>query len=98
VDLTQHVTALSASVTYWNFLTRFYVYEAIVILVAPMRDVVLWERQVSTREAEAADKLRALNEIRAQMNADERAKLDQLEAMVELQRMNTQAQIAAQSF
>lgn len=40
-------------------------YEAIVLLVAPMRDVVLWKREVAARETEAADKLRALNEFRA---------------------------------
>jgi hypothetical protein len=95
VELAQHVTALDSGVTYWNFLTRFYVYEAIVLLVAPMRDVVRWERQVADREAEAADKLRALNELRAALGAEEQAKLDQLEAMVELRRVNTRATIAA---
>jgi hypothetical protein len=95
VELAQHVTALDSGVTYWNFLTRFYVYEAIALLVAPMRDVVRWERQVADREAEAADKLRALNELRAALGAEEQAKLDQLEAMVELRRVNTRATIAA---
>jgi hypothetical protein len=98
VELAQHVTAWSDGVTYWNFLTRFYVYEAIVILVAPMRDVVQWERTVAAREAEAADKLRALNELRAALGAEEQAKLDALEAMVELRRVNTQVEIAATSF
>jgi hypothetical protein len=94
VELAQHVTALGDGVTYWNFLSRFYVYGAIVILVAPMRDVVLWERDVAAREVEAADKLRALNELRARMGEDERARLDRLEAMVELRRANTKAGIA----
>ena len=76
VELTQHVTWWGESVTYWNFLTRFYVYEAIVLLVAPMRDAVIWEREVAAREAEAADKLRALNELRAELGAEEQAKLD----------------------
>lgn len=98
VDLAQHVTSWSDGVTYWNFLTRFYVYEAIVILVAPMRDAVIWEREVAAREAEAADRLRALNELRAALGAEEQAKLDQLEAMVELRRVNTQAQIAVTTF
>lgn len=98
VELAQHVTAWSEAVTYWNFLTRFYVYEAIVLLVAPMRDVVQWERTVAAREAEAADKLRALNELRAALGAEEQAKLDSLEAMVELRRVNSQAEIAVTTF
>jgi hypothetical protein len=98
VELAQHVTSWAAGVTYWNFLTRFYVYEAIVLLVAPMRDVVMWERDVAAREAEAADKLRALNELRAALGAEEQAKLAQLEAMVELRRVSTQAEIAVSSF
>jgi hypothetical protein len=98
VELTQHVTALGDGVTYWNFLSRFYVYGAIVILVAPMRDVVLWERDVAAREVEAADKLRALNELRARMGEDERTRLDRLEAMVELRRANAKAEIATAGF
>lgn len=98
VEIAQHITAWEESVTYWNFLSRFYVYEAIVLLVAPMRDVVLRERELAAREAEAADKLRALNEIRDSLPEEERTKLEQLEAMVELRRSNTQAQIAAARF
>ena len=98
VEVAQHVTTLDSSVTYWNALTRFYVYEAIVILVAPLRDVVIWEREVAEREAEAADKLRALNELRAALGAEEQAKLDRLQAMVELRRVNTEAQIAVTAF
>jgi hypothetical protein len=98
VEVAQHVTTLDSSVTYWNALTRFYVYEAIVILVAPLRDVVIWERQVAEREAEAADKLRALNELRAALGAEEQAKLDRLQAMVELRRVNTETQIALTAF
>jgi hypothetical protein len=98
VEISQHVTNWSQAVTYWNFLTRFYVYEAIVLLVAPMRDVVQWERTVASREAEAADKLRALNELRAALGAEEQAKLDSLEAMVELRRVNSQAEIAVTTF
>jgi hypothetical protein len=94
VELAHRVTSWDSSLTYLNFLTRFYVYEAIVILVAPMRDVVRWERDVADREAEAADKLRALNELRAALGAEEAAQLDRLEAMVDLRRANTQAEIA----
>ncbi|HEY7756029.1 MAG TPA: hypothetical protein VID69_07375 [Actinomycetota bacterium] len=98
VELFQHVTAWDAGVTYWNFLTRFYVYEAIVLLVAPMRDVVMWERDVAAREAEAADKLRALNALRAELGREERAKLEHLEAMVELRRATTEAELSVTTF
>jgi hypothetical protein len=94
VELAQHVTALDSSVTYLNWLTRFYVYEAIVLLVAPLRDVVSWEREVAAREAEAADKLRALNELRAAIEAEDGGQLARLEAMVEFQHAMTRAEIA----
>ena len=94
VELAQHVTAFDNSVTYLNWLTRFYVYEAIVLLVAPLRDVVAWEREVAAREAEAADKLRALNELRAAIEADDGGQLARLEAMVEFQHAMTRAEIA----
>jgi hypothetical protein len=98
VDLAQDVTTWASGVTYWNWLSRFYVYEAIVLLVAPMRDVVIWEREVAARETEAADKLRALNELRAALNEEEQAKLDRLQAMVELRRVNSKAEIAVAGF
>ena len=94
VELVQHVTTFDSSVTYLNWLTRFYVYEAIVLLVAPLRDVVAWEREVAAREAEAADKLRALNELRAAIEAEDGGQLARLEAMVEFQHAMTRAEIA----
>lgn len=93
VELAQHVTAFDNSVTYLNWLTRFYMYEAIVLLVAPLRDVVAWEREVAAREAEAADKLRALNELRAAIEAEDGGQLARLEAMVEFQHAMTRAEI-----
>jgi hypothetical protein len=98
VELAQHVTSIGDGVTYWNFLSRFYVYEAIVLLVAPMRDVVLWERDVAAREAETADQLRALKRLRRSLGAEERAKLDGLMARVEMRRVSTQAEIAVTTF
>lgn len=94
VELAQHVTSLDSGVTYWNWLTRFYVYEAVALLIAPMRDVVAWEREVASREAEAADKLRALNELRSAIEAEDGGQLARLEAMVEYRRAMTQAEIA----
>lgn len=98
VELAHRVTTWGSALTYWNFLTRFYVFEAIVILVAPMRDVVRWERDVAAREAEAADRLRALNELRAALGAEEAAQLERLEALVELRRASSEAEIAVSSF
>jgi len=83
VELGTGVTFWAQAVTYWNWLSRFYVYEAIVILVAPMRDAVRWEREVADREAEAAEKLRALNELRAALELEADGELARLEAMVE---------------
>lgn len=64
VEVATGVTTLEGRVTYFNALTRFYVFEAVSLLVAPMRDVVLWERELAEREAAAAEQLRALSELR----------------------------------
>ncbi len=64
VEVATGVTTLESRVTYINALTRFYVFEAVSLLVAPMRDVVLWERELAEREAAAAEQLRALSELR----------------------------------
>jgi len=66
-----------------------------VILVAPMRDVVHWEREVAEREAEAAEKLRALNELRAALEQEADGQLERLEAMVEFRTAMTRAEMAA---
>lgn len=71
VELGTGVTTFESAVTYWNFLTRFYMFEAVSLLVAPMRDVVLWERDVAEREAADAERLRALTELRAAMEYGE---------------------------
>ena len=93
VELVHHVTVWDSPLTYWNWLTRFYVFEAVVLLVAPMRDVVLWEREVAAREVEAAEKLRALNELRSALEADADGQLGRLEAMVEFRRALTCSEI-----
>jgi len=64
VELGTGVTTITSRVPYINALTRFYVFEAVSLLVAPMRDVVLWERELAEREAAAAEQLRALSELR----------------------------------
>lgn len=64
VELGTGVTTLTSRFPYVNALTRFYVFEAVSLLVAPMRDVVLWERELAEREAAAAEQLRAVSELR----------------------------------
>jgi len=95
VDLGTGVTHVEQAVTYWNWLTRFYVYEAVVILIGPMRDVVRWEREVAAREAEAAEKLRALNELRAALESDEEGRVTKVETVYELLQAKTRAEIEA---
>ena len=63
-EVATHVTGIASSVTYWNFLSRFFLYEAVVLLIAPMRDVLVWERELADKEAATADELRALIELR----------------------------------
>lgn len=64
VEVFQHTTTAASSVTYWNALTRFYAFSAIVLLIAPMRQAMVMQRQLAEKEAEAAAQLRALNELR----------------------------------
>jgi K+-sensing histidine kinase KdpD len=94
VELAQRLTAFDQAVTYWNWITRFYVFEAIVVLVGPLRDVVLRERELAAREAEAAEKLRAVNALRAALSEEEDAKYRHLEAMVDLHLAKFEAEIA----
>lgn len=72
-QVVNHVTSLDSSVTYWNGITRFYAYALVVMLIAPMREAVLFERDTAEKEAAAAEQLRALMELR---DAAERATWD----------------------
>ena len=63
-EVVNHVTTVQSAVTYWNALTRFYAYAAVVLLVWPMRAALLYERGAAEKQAEAADQLRALMELR----------------------------------
>ena len=60
----------------------------------PMRDVVLWEREVAAREVEVADRLRNVNALRASLEVEGEAHLGRLEAMVEVREAATQAEIS----
>jgi K+-sensing histidine kinase KdpD len=69
-EVATHVTAIASSVTYWNFLTRFFIFEAVVLLVAPMRDALVWQRELAAKESAAAAELRALIELRETLMHD----------------------------
>jgi hypothetical protein len=64
VEVFQGVTSLESSVIYWNALGRFGEFSAVVLLVAPMREAMVLQSQLAEREAEAAEQLRAMEELR----------------------------------
>jgi K+-sensing histidine kinase KdpD len=63
-EVFNHVTTLQSQVPYWNTLTRFYAFMAVVLLIGPMRDAMVWQRELASRESEAAEHLRTLAELR----------------------------------
>jgi hypothetical protein len=81
VELRTGTTSFAEAVTYLNLLSRFYVYEAVVILVAPMRDIVRWEREIAAREVEAAEDLRVLQELREALALEAEGPHARLEAL-----------------
>ena len=77
-EVATHVTSIASSVTYWNFLSRFFIFEAVVLLIAPMRDVLVWERELAAKEAGTAEELRALIELRdTLMHSDDAFPIEQ---------------------
>jgi K+-sensing histidine kinase KdpD len=69
-EVANHVISLDSSIAYWNTLTRFYAFMVVVLLVAPMRDALLAERGLAAKEKDAAEQLRALNELETLSHAD----------------------------
>jgi len=63
-EVFNHVTSLQSQVPYWNALTRFYAFMAVVLLIGPMRDAMVWQRELASKESEAAEHLRTLAELR----------------------------------
>ena len=70
-EVARGVQSLESPVTYWSALTRFYIFMAVVLMVGPVRDALVAQRELAAREREAADRereaaeqLRALNELR----------------------------------
>jgi K+-sensing histidine kinase KdpD len=90
-EVATHVTAIASSVTEWNFLTRFFIFEAVVLLVSPMRDVLSWQRELAAKESANAAELRALIELRETLMhsgpespfADAQGGMDELDRLVE---------------
>jgi hypothetical protein len=64
VEVFQRVTSVDALVTYWNGLTRFLGYAAVALLIAPLREAMVLQRQLAEREAEAVDQMRVMEELR----------------------------------
>jgi hypothetical protein len=64
VEVINHVTEIDSPVTYLNALTKFYAFAAVALLVWPMRTALLYERRSAENEAEVAEELRALLELR----------------------------------
>ena len=62
-DVYQGNAVLTESVTYVNVLTRFYGYAVIVLLIAPMREAMVMQRELAENESEAAEQLRAMQEL-----------------------------------
>ena len=94
VEVAQAVSSLDAAATYLNALTRFYIFEALVVLVGPMRDVVLWEREVAAREVAVADKLRNVEALRASIEVEGDAHLAHLEAIIDVREAAAHAEIS----
>ena len=69
VEVIQRLTSAAESVTYWNALTRFYAFVAVCLVVAPMREALIRQRELAEHEAAAAERLRALEELRQAMSS-----------------------------
>jgi K+-sensing histidine kinase KdpD len=67
VEVAQGITSSSQSITYWNSLTRFYAFVAVCLVIAPMREALIRQRELAEHEAAAAERLRALEELRQAM-------------------------------
>jgi signal transduction histidine kinase len=63
-EIASHAVRLGSGVMYTNLITRFLVFELVSLLIAPMRSALLGQRRLAQREAEAAERLRALNGLK----------------------------------
>jgi two-component system sensor histidine kinase KdpD len=63
-EIAHDTVRFNSGVMYTNFLTRFLIFEAVSLMIAPMRSALLRQRGLARREAEAAERLRALNGLK----------------------------------
>jgi signal transduction histidine kinase len=63
-EIAHHTVRFNSGVMYTNFFTRFLIFEAVSLMIAPMRSALLRQRGLARREAEAAERLRALNGLK----------------------------------
>ena len=83
-EIARGVTTLDNPVTYWSAITRFYVFMAVVLLIGPLRDALVSQRAIAEKEAEAADQLRALNELREALQHQDMPDAGEVAALSEL--------------
>jgi K+-sensing histidine kinase KdpD len=83
-EVANHVTTLESTLPYWNAITRFYAFMAVCLLIAPMRDALVWQRELAAREAETIDQLRAMDELRTALDHGDLPGQDELTALTEL--------------
>jgi K+-sensing histidine kinase KdpD len=69
VEVIRGVSEPLAGATYWTTLSRFYAFVAVCLVIAPMREALIQQRDLAEREAAVAERLRALNELREAMSS-----------------------------
>ncbi len=63
-DLISDLYSVSSFVPYWNSLLRFGLLSVVAGLLAALRSVLQQQRELATEEGKAAEKLRAMNELK----------------------------------
>lgn len=69
VEVARGVSGVLAGATYWTALSRFYAFVAVCLVIAPMREALIQQRELAEREAAMAERLQALNELREAMSS-----------------------------
>jgi K+-sensing histidine kinase KdpD len=69
VEVVRGGSDVLAGATYWNALSRFYAFLAVCLVIAPMREALIQQRELAEREAAVSERLRALNELREAMSS-----------------------------
>jgi hypothetical protein len=68
VDVVRGADALAGG-TYWTEISRCYALVAVCLVVAPMREALIQQRELAEREAAVSERLRALDELRQAMSS-----------------------------